>query len=91
MSLEQLGKSKSSPDSGYQSYIESCIAGLLKVREANTCTNFNMFVLKHTRACVDIRGFTKYVAKPFSSIFPPKPPRIPRAVPNVHFDWFDGQ
>ena len=31
VSLEQLGKSKSSPESGYQTYIESCIAGLLKV------------------------------------------------------------
>lgn len=28
--LDQLGKSKSCSDSGYQSYIESCIAGLLK-------------------------------------------------------------
>ncbi|XP_078369668.1 stAR-related lipid transfer protein 13-like isoform X8 [Oculina patagonica] len=30
VSLEQLGKSKSSPENGYQTYIESCIAGLLK-------------------------------------------------------------
>ncbi|KAJ7356191.1 Dynein light chain Tctex-type [Desmophyllum pertusum] len=30
VSLDQLGKSKSSPQSGYQTYIESCIAGLLK-------------------------------------------------------------
>ena len=29
--LEKLGKSKSSPESDYQTYIESCIAGLLKV------------------------------------------------------------
>lgn len=31
VSLEKLGKSKSSPESDYQTYIESCIAGLLKV------------------------------------------------------------
>lgn len=30
VSLEKLGKSKSSPESDYQTYIESCIAGLLK-------------------------------------------------------------
>ncbi|XP_015765354.1 PREDICTED: stAR-related lipid transfer protein 13-like isoform X1 [Acropora digitifera] len=30
VSLEQLGKSKSCPESGYQSYIQSCIAGLFK-------------------------------------------------------------
>ena len=33
VSLEQLGKSKSCPESGYQSYIQSCIAGLFKVRK----------------------------------------------------------
>ncbi|XP_022788234.1 stAR-related lipid transfer protein 13-like isoform X4 [Stylophora pistillata] len=30
VSLEKLGKCKSTPESGYQTYIESCIAGLLK-------------------------------------------------------------
>lgn len=35
VSLEQLGKSKSSLESGYQTYIESCIAGLLKVLNWN--------------------------------------------------------
>ena len=36
VSLDQLGKSKTSPDSGYQSYIQSCIAGLLKVKTVGT-------------------------------------------------------
>ena len=55
VSLDQLGKSKTSPDSGYQSYIQSCIAGLLKVKTVGT-----LWVIKqhnhHKQAFVDRAG-----------------------------------